>query len=86
MARLRRQWILPVLVPVIILAAACSPRGDRTPQKTAPAKFPLEEKSIAELQEMMTSGTATSESLVTLYLNRIDEIDRKGPGLNAVIE
>ena len=86
MARLPRKWILPVLVPAIILAAACSPGGKRAPEKTAPVKFPLEEKTIAELQEMMTSGTATSESLVTLYLKRIDEIDRNGPGLNAVIE
>jgi amidase len=35
---------------------------------------------------MMTSGAATSESLVSLYLKRIDEIDRSGPGLNSVIQ
>jgi amidase len=35
---------------------------------------------------MMASGKATSESLVSLYLERIDEIDRSGAGLNAVIE
>lgn len=44
MARLPRKWILPVLVLAIILAAACSPGGKRAPEKTAPVKFPLEEK------------------------------------------
>ena len=34
----------------------------------------------------MTAGKATSESLVKLYLERIDEIDRSGPGLNSVIQ
>jgi amidase len=69
-----------------MLAAACSPGGNRTPEKAGPAKFPLEEATIAELQEMMTSGAATSESLVSLYLRRIEEIDRSGPGLNSVLE
>ena len=86
MARLPRKWILPVLVPAIILAASCSPGGKRAPEKAALVPVPLEEKTIAELQEMMTSGAATSESFVTLYLQRIDEIDRNGPRLNAVIE
>ncbi|HYA48072.1 MAG TPA: amidase, partial [Burkholderiales bacterium] len=35
---------------------------------------------------MMASGAATSESLVSLYLKRIEDIDRAGPALNAVIE
>jgi amidase len=70
----------------VSLTAACSPGGKRGPEKAAAAPFPLEEKTIAELQEMMTSGAVTSESLVTLYLKRIDEIDRGGPSLNSVIE
>jgi amidase len=74
------------LVPAVILAAACSPGGKRAPEKAAPVKFPLEEATIAELQEMMTTGAATSENLVSLYLKRVDEIDRNGPALNSVIE
>ncbi len=35
---------------------------------------------------MMASGAATSESLVSLYLKRIDDIDRGGPRLNAIIQ
>jgi amidase len=70
----------------LALGPACSPSGDKAAEKVAPAKFPLEEATIAGLQEMMTSGAATSESLVSLYLKRIEEIDRGGPGLNAIIE
>ncbi len=58
----------------------------RTARGEAEAVFRLEEATIAGLQEMMTSGKETSESLVKLYLERIDKIDRGGPGLNAVIE
>jgi amidase len=68
------------------MAVACSPGGKKAPEKAAPVRFPLEEKTIAELQEMMASGAETSESLASLYLKRIDEIDRAGPGLNSVIE
>ncbi len=76
----------PVLALAVILAGACSPAEKPAPQKAAPAGFALEEKTIAELQDLMASGKETSESLVAAYLKRIDEIDRSGPGLNAVIE
>src|SRR5438309_5458659 len=52
--------------------------------KAAPAPQ-LEEATIAQLQAQMTTGGLTSLSLVQMYLNRIDAIDRKG-GLNSVIE
>ena len=82
-----RSSILKAIVFFAVLTVACKPETNGPAEKTAPpAAFPLEEKTIAELQDMMTSGAATSEGLVSLYLHRIDEIDRSGPGLNAVIE
>lgn len=42
--------------------------------------------SLQQLQEAMQSGTASSASLVAAYLDRIEEFDRNGPRLNAVIE
>ncbi len=54
------------------------------PQKTPP--FELEEATIAALGEAMASGRRTSQDLVRLYLRRIEEIDRSGPQLHAVIE
>ena len=67
-----------ITASALILCIACGP-----PAKPA---FPLEEATIAGLQEMMTSGKMTSEELVKLYFDRIDKIDQGGPGLNAVIQ
>jgi amidase len=81
-----KKSILGTTFLALILGAACGPSGDRTADKKAPEIFPLEEATIAGLQEMMTSGAATSESLVALYLKRIEDVDRGGPDLNAIIE
>ncbi len=51
----------------------------------ASAKVPVEEQSIAALQEAMTRGDASSIDLVRAYLARIDAMDRRGPTLRAVI-
>ncbi|MES1203578.1 MAG: amidase, partial [Pseudomonadota bacterium] len=47
--------------------------------------YPVEEKSVAQLQADMTSGAVTSEQLVQAYLARIESVDRSGPTLNSVI-
>ncbi len=86
MFKSRGTCIILIASWILVMGAACGPSGDRAADKKVPEVFPLEEATIAGLQEMMTSGTATSESLVSLYLKRIEEIDRGGPGLNAVIE
>jgi amidase len=85
-----RAIVIACLVSLaLILGAACGPQGDKAADRTASGKAPafrLEEATIAGLQEMMTSGRETSESIVALYLGRIRDVDRSGPGLNAVIE
>ena len=48
--------------------------------------FELDEVSVAELQEGMQSGKWTAERLVELYQWRIEQIDRRGPNVNAVLE
>jgi amidase len=48
--------------------------------------FDLEEATIAGLQAGLLSGKYTSRGLVTSYLQRIDEVDKKGPGLRSVLE
>ena len=50
------------------------------------AGFELNEATIDELQQKMSSGQLSSKALTKLYLKRIAEIDKKGPALNAVIE
>jgi amidase len=49
-------------------------------------RFPLEEATIADLQQRMQSGSETSRSLVEKYLARIEAIDRRGPALRSVLE
>lgn len=51
-----------------------------------PAEFELEEMSVAQLQEGMSSGRFTAVALAQAYLVRIDEIDKRGPAINSIIE
>src|SRR5207248_7418443 len=48
--------------------------------------FELDEKTIADLQDMMQSGKHSARSLTEMYLARIKAIDRQGPTLRSVIE
>ncbi len=45
----------------------------------------IEEASIREIQEAFRSGELTSRKLVEHYLRRIEEFDRKGPGINSIV-
>ena len=55
---------------------------------TAPVlkDFELAEATVAQLQEWMRAGRYTARSLVQLYLEQIDYIDKSGPAINSVIE
>lgn len=48
--------------------------------------FELEEASIAVLQEAMTSGRWTAQSITRMYLARIGALDRQGPALHQILE
>ncbi|RPJ01849.1 MAG: amidase, partial [Candidatus Aminicenantes bacterium] len=93
MPRTCEKALIGLAVCSLILAISCKGPAGRGPESEAPeekagtgAAFKLEEATIAGLQEMMTSGKESSESLVKLYLERIDGIDRGGPTLNAIIQ
>ena len=70
--------------PVILACLALVP----TVVHAAPdnAGTPVYYQSIAELQAALASGRTTSVALVQAYLQRIQELDRDGPGVNSVIE
>ncbi len=61
-------------------------RGASRPTAPGSAPFELEEATIAGLQAGLESGKYTARSLVTAYLQRIEELDRKGPALRSVLE
>jgi len=61
----------------------------RDVKSPSPAPFELDEVTIADLQRGMSSGKYTAELIALNYLDRIDRIDdtdKNGPGLNSVIE
>src|SRR5262245_35883982 len=51
----------------------------------APGPFPVEETTIARIQEAITAGRLTCRSLVEQYLRRMEAYDKNGPGLNAIV-
>jgi amidase len=48
--------------------------------------FVLDELTIAQLQQRLDTGKDSAVLLARKYLARIEEIDRRGPALNSVIE
>jgi amidase len=50
------------------------------------APFALEEATVAELQQRLTTGVETARSLVEQYLERIESLDRRGPALHHVLD
>src|SRR5215510_7446110 len=77
--RMTRPIRLLILVPSIVAALTAG-------SAQAPARFDLEEATIADLQQRMQSGRETARSLAEKYLARIEAIDRRGPALHSVIE
>ena len=70
--------LAPIAVPLAALA-------QDEPPRIARMAVQVEEKSIPELAAMLAAGAISSEELTRAYIDRIDALDRKGPGLNSVI-
>jgi amidase len=62
--------------------------GDHLPSHSVlPTKdFELDEFTISDLQDGISSGKFTARSIAKRYLERIDDIDKSGPAINSVIE
>ena len=67
------------------LAGSASRRGAARDSYSIPP-FELEEATIADLAAGMASGRFTARSITQAYLDRIEELDRKGPTLRHIIE
>ena len=68
----------------IILLLGSMPAHSQSGPRDRPRDI-VYEASITDLQAAMTSGRATSASLVDGYLARIAAYDHAGPALNAII-
>ena len=72
------------MVPALSAGRAVAP--STTPATPEVKAFELSEITISELQEGMQSGKFTSRSLVEKYSARVEEVDKSGPAVNAIIE
>ena len=77
------QYGLNAATASIALSRAAGAEGVAAPRVRA---FDLAEVTIAELQQRLATGDLTGRSLAEKYLERIAEIDKRGPAVNAVIE
>ena len=75
------------------IAGSCNNVGTPTQTKSSAPDitdqqdtFPLNEITIAELQEKMAKGEYSARKITELYLSRIVAIDQSGPSLHSVIE
>ncbi len=55
-------------------------------ESSAAKTFELAELTIAQLQEGMESGRFSTRTITEMYLSRIEELNRQGPALRAIIE
>jgi amidase len=46
----------------------------------------MEEMTILELQAQMGSGALNARAITEMYLERIEALDKQGPGINAIME
>jgi amidase len=74
-----------VASPVAATLVTARPASAATERWARPGRD-IEEATIAQLQADMAAGRLTARTLVGRYLDRIRQIDRRGPRLNSVIE
>jgi len=72
------------MIPLIFLVAGQTPSG--TAQNSVTDSFRFEEQDITQIRLGYSKGTFTVKELVQAYLDRINEIDKNGPGLNSIIQ
>jgi amidase len=71
---------------LLLGASACVPRESPEGPAQWTRPFELEELSLSDLQSAMEEGRLTSRRITTLYLDRIERLDRRGPELRAILE
>ncbi|MCU1229014.1 MAG: amidase [Acidobacteria bacterium] len=83
----RRNFLgYATLGTAVALARPVTTFAENATTAAAVPPFELEEITVAELQEGMTSGRWSARTIAEAYLMRIDAIDKRGPAINAIIE
>lgn len=84
--RLLQTTALSASAALIPAFTASRALASPTPASEPVRSFEFDEATISDLQSRMKSGQITSQALTQAYLSRINDIDKRGPGLNSVIE
>ncbi len=71
---------------ILSINACQSSNKEKEIHQSESVDFSLNEKTISAIISAYKNGSLTSVQVTQLYLDRIQAIDRSGPGLNAVIE
>ena len=87
----RRNFLKTGAIAGITVSAislnSCAPASERAqPAPKTGDDFELNEATIDFLQQKMKNKVHTSHSITQLYITRINDIDKNGPKLNAIIE
>jgi amidase len=83
---LKRSIVPFIIPPLVAISCKKTTDGSSTASTFTEDQFPLEESTIQDLQQLMSTGKYTARQLTEFYLKRIDQLDKKGPMLNSVIE
>jgi amidase len=81
-----RRLALAVLALAAIVSIVSVSQAVPSPVAKKPPVLDLETLTGAQAEQMMASGQLTSVQLARAYLNRIDALNKEGPGLNAVTQ
>src|ERR1700685_1631156 len=91
----RRKFLTTTALAGALTARAQEPKQEAQEPSPAdtqhapgvrPRSFELEEVTVSDLANRMKQGSLTAERIAQLYLERIAEIDRRGPVLRSGIE
>jgi amidase len=84
---LQRSALAGALAISKSVIATANPRAAAADPGERPySEIEFDELTIAELQEGMKSGKLSARGIARRYLERIEDIDKNGPGINSVIE
>ena len=75
-----------IFITVTMVFLGCQSPVNTNKQSDEPENIWLEEMTIKQLQQDYKDGKYTISDVVSAYLDRIIEIDKNGPALNAIIE
>ncbi len=78
------RFFLLCVLAISFLMTCKSPSGKTSPEEGDTGW--IEEMTISQLQQGYKEGRYTIADIVKVYLDRINEIDKNGPGLNSVIQ